>query len=70
LPYRMEASIAKAWASEYYRQATWLATGIQGGVAYMEDHDMPLYYRWAKAAEVNLGDADFHREMIARELLD
>lgn len=70
LSYRMEASIAKAWASESYRQATWLATGIQGGVAYMEDHDMPLYYRWAKAAEINLGDADFHREVIARELLD
>lgn len=65
-----EASIAKAWASESYRQATWLSMGIQGGVAYMEDHDMPPYYRWAKAAEINLGDADFHREMIARELLD
>jgi len=70
LPYRMEASIAKAWASESYRQATWLSTGIQGGVAFMEDHDMPLYYRWAKAAEINLGDADLHREMIAGELLD
>jgi alkylation response protein AidB-like acyl-CoA dehydrogenase len=70
LPYRTEASIAKAWASESYRQATWLATEVQGGVAYIEDHDMPLYYRWAKAAEINLGDADFHREMIARELLD
>ena len=70
LSYVVEASIAKAWASEHYRQANWLATGIQGGVAYIEDHDMPLYYRWAKAAEINLGDADFHREMIARELLD
>jgi alkylation response protein AidB-like acyl-CoA dehydrogenase len=66
--YVMEAAIAKAWASECYRQATWLAMGIQGGVAFIEEHDMPLYYRWAKAAETTFGDAEFHREIIAREL--
>jgi len=68
--YLMEAAIAKAWASESYRQATWLAMEIQGGVAFMEDHDMPLYYRWAKAAETTFGDAEFHREIVARELFD
>ena len=49
-----------------------LATGqqIHSDVAYMADHDMPLYYRRAKAAEAILGDADTHREIIARELLD
>jgi alkylation response protein AidB-like acyl-CoA dehydrogenase len=66
--YGMEAAVAKAWASECYRQATWLAMGIQGGVAFIEEHDMPLYYRWAKAAETTFGDAEFHREIIAREL--
>jgi alkylation response protein AidB-like acyl-CoA dehydrogenase len=67
---KAEVSMAKAWASESYTQATWLGMQIQGGVAYIEDHDMPLYYRRAKATEVTLGDADIHREMIARELLD
>jgi alkylation response protein AidB-like acyl-CoA dehydrogenase len=70
LSYVTEAAIAKAWASESYRQATWLAMEIQGGVAFIEDHDMPLYYRWAKAAETTFGDADFHREIIARILCE
>jgi alkylation response protein AidB-like acyl-CoA dehydrogenase len=68
--YAMEAAIAKAWASESYREATWLAMEIQGGVAFIEEHDMPLYYRWAKAAETMFGDAEFHRERVARELVD
>jgi alkylation response protein AidB-like acyl-CoA dehydrogenase len=70
LPCTMEVSMAKAWASESYRQATWWGMQIHGGVGYIEDHDMPLYYRWAKAAEVTLGDLDIHQEMIAQELLD
>lgn len=70
LPCGLEVSMAKAFASETYRQATWLGTQIQGGVSFTAEHDMPLYYRRAKAAEVALGDAEHHREMIARELLD
>jgi len=66
--YEMEAAIAKASASECYRHATWLAMQIQGGIAFIEEHDMPLYYRWAKAAETSFGDADFHREIIAGQL--
>jgi len=43
---------------------------IQGGVAFMEDHELPLYYRKAKALEVMQGDPDAHREMVARQILD
>lgn len=64
-----EVSMAKAWASESYRQATWLGMEINGGVASIEDHDISLHYRQAKAAEAMLGDADFHREIIASEVL-
>jgi alkylation response protein AidB-like acyl-CoA dehydrogenase len=70
LPCAAEASMAKAFASECYTQITQLGMLIHGGVGFMEDHDLPLYYWRAKAAEVMLGDADYHREMIARELLD
>jgi alkylation response protein AidB-like acyl-CoA dehydrogenase len=70
LPCAMEVSMAKSFASECYTQITQLGMMIHGGVGFMEDHDLPLYYRRAKAAEVMLGDADFHREKIARELLD
>jgi len=69
LPCAVEVSMAKSFASECYTQTTQLGMLIHGGVGFMEDHDLPLYYRRAKAAEVILGDADFHREMIAEELL-
>jgi alkylation response protein AidB-like acyl-CoA dehydrogenase len=70
LPCAMEVSMAKSFASECYTQTTQLGMLIHGGVGFMEDHDLPLYYRRAKATEVLLGDADLHREKIARELLD
>lgn len=70
LPCAAEVSMAKSFASECYTETTQLGMLIHGGVGFMEDHDLPLYYRRAKAAEVMLGDADHHREMIARELLD
>ena len=50
--------------------ASFTAVGEQifGGVGFMEDHDMPLYFKRAKAAEVTLGDSNFHREIVARQL--
>ena len=65
-----EVSMAKAFVSECYTQVTQLGMMIHGGVGFMEDHELPLYYRRAKAAEVVLGDPDSHREMIAKEILD
>jgi len=68
LPCTMEIHMAKAWASEAYRRVTALGQQIFGGVGFIEDHDMPLYFRRAKAAEVTLGDGNFHRERVARQL--
>ncbi len=68
LPYAMEASMAKAWVSDAYKRVTKLGHQSMGGVSLMEDHDMPLYSKRAKAAELTLGDADFHREVVAQEL--
>jgi len=65
-----EVSMAKAFTSECYTQTTQLGMMIHGGVGFMEDHDLTLYYRKAKAMEIMLGDADYHREMIAGEILD
>ena len=70
LPCAMEVSMAKSWVSRSYQQATRQGTQIHGGVSYDLEHDMPLYYKWAKAAEAILGDANFHQQMIARELID
>lgn len=68
LPCWMEIHMAKAWVSDAYRRVTALGQQIFGGVGFIEDHDMPLYFRRAKAAEVTLGDGNFHREWVAREL--
>ena len=34
------------------------------------ENDLHLYYRRAKASETTLGDATFHRERIARLVID
>jgi alkylation response protein AidB-like acyl-CoA dehydrogenase len=66
----VDVSIAKSCASESYRQVTWYGMQIHGGVGAMVDHEMSLFYRRAKAAEVTLGDAAIHQEIIAASLLD
>ncbi len=68
LPCAMQVSIAKAWVSEAYRRVTALGHQIHGGIGFCEDHDMPLYYKRAKAGEVTFGDADYHREIVAQQL--
>jgi len=64
-----EVAMAKAWTSDAYRKVTLLGHQCIGGVGYMEDHDLPLYSKRAKADEIAFGDADFHRDIIAQELL-
>jgi len=68
LPYSREAAMAKAWVSDAYKRVAKLGHQSMGGVSVIEDHDMPLYSKRAKAAELTLGDADFHREAVAGEL--
>ena len=64
----MEVSMAKAWTSEAYRRVTLLGHQIHGGIGFCIDHDMPLYFKRAKAAEPTFGDPDWHREKVAQEL--
>jgi alkylation response protein AidB-like acyl-CoA dehydrogenase len=63
-----EIAMAKAWVSDAYRKVTLLGHQCIGGVGFMEDHDLPLYSKRAKACEVAFGDTDFHRELVAQEL--
>jgi alkylation response protein AidB-like acyl-CoA dehydrogenase len=64
------ASIAKAWCSDaYFFNA---GTGIQlhGGVGFTWEYDIQLYFKRAKSSETFLGNGAFHRERLARQLLD
>ncbi|MEE8541319.1 MAG: acyl-CoA dehydrogenase [Desulfobacterales bacterium] len=67
-PFQKEASMCKAYVSDAYRRLVALAHQVMGGVAYMEEHDLGLYFKRAKAAELFFGDADCHREIVAQEM--
>lgn len=68
LPYATEVAMAKAWVSDAYKRITALGHQCFGGMAYMEDHDMHLYLKQAKTAELAYGDADVQRELLAQAL--
>lgn len=68
LPCSKEVSAAKAWVSEACQRVMALGHQIHGGIGATMDHDMQLYSRRAKAAELALGDANFHRELVAQDI--
>ncbi len=65
---RKEIAMAKARASDAARRVSLLGTKIHGGICITVEHDMQLYFRKAKAAEIAFGDGDFQREVVAREM--
>jgi len=67
---RTAISVAKAYASEAYRDAGNKSIQVQGGMGFTWENDAHLYYRRAKASEIAFGDAAYHRERIAQSLID
>ncbi|MFC1968366.1 acyl-CoA dehydrogenase family protein [Chloroflexota bacterium] len=67
LPCASEVSTAKAWVSEACRRVDLTGHQIHGGIGFTKDHDIQLYFRRAKAAELAFGDARFHREVVANQ---
>ncbi len=68
LPFEKAASMCKAWVSDSYRKLVMLGHQVMGGVGFMEEFDLQLYFKHAKASELIFGDADFHRELVAQEM--
>jgi alkylation response protein AidB-like acyl-CoA dehydrogenase len=68
LPCDKEISMAKAWVSEACRRVDGLGHQVHGGIGFTKEHDMQLFFRRAKQAELFFGDADFHREKVAQEI--
>ena len=64
-PYEQQAAIAKALCSQAYGRVVALGHQVIGGVSYCLDHDMPLYFRHARSAEVELGDEEFFKKIVA-----
>jgi len=63
-----EASLAKAYINEVYKDVGQWAIRLHGGIATSYDHDIPLYYRRSKAADTAFGSTDFHRELVAQQI--
>ena len=65
LPSETEVATAKAWVSEAYQRVCALGHQCHGAIGFTKEHNMQLYSRRAKAAELAFGDADLHLEKVA-----
>jgi alkylation response protein AidB-like acyl-CoA dehydrogenase len=64
----LAASMAKAYVSDAYRKVAGDGIQVHGGIGFTWEHDLHLYFKRAKSSEVTLGDATFHRELVAQAL--
>ena len=60
----------RSYASEAYRECGNRAIQVHGGMGFTWENDCHLYYRRAKASELAFGDALYHRERIAKLIVD
>jgi len=63
-PFQVVLAAAKAWVSDSVKEIAALGHQVQGGSAFMEEHDMPLFSRRAAAAAVTFGDSAYHRKKV------
>jgi alkylation response protein AidB-like acyl-CoA dehydrogenase len=68
LPCTKEVAVAKAWVGQASQRVFALAHQIHGAIGVTIEHELHYYTRRAKAAELAFGDADFYREIVAREM--
>ena len=66
LPAAQEVAMAKALINEGFKRIAASGVQIHGAIGFTEDHDLPLYFKRAKAWEINLGNTDFHLDKIAK----
>ncbi len=68
VPCDMEISMAKAWCSDTYRNATQVSHQIHGGVGFTEEFNIGLFFKHAKENELIFGHAAQHRITIADQI--
>jgi 3-oxocholest-4-en-26-oyl-CoA dehydrogenase beta subunit len=64
----LQVASAKGWISEAYKRISALGHQIGAATAYIVEHDMTLFSRRAKGAEIAFGDAAYHRQLVARAM--
>ena len=68
LPFKVEASVAKLYASEAAVTAAREAIQIHGGYGFMDEFAVSRFYRDAKVLEIGEGSSEIQRLLIARDL--
>ncbi|MED5260970.1 MAG: acyl-CoA dehydrogenase family protein [Myxococcota bacterium] len=62
------ASVAQATASDAFFGCAGDAIQIFGGVGFTWEYDIQLYFKRARSSAVLLGDATYHRELVAQRI--
>ena len=70
LPATVEVSQAKSFCNEKCEAAVRSSQTIHGGIGFMMEFDLHLWYRRVSAWTMRLGTSFEHRERVARALLD
>jgi len=70
LPASVEVSQAKAFCNEKCEAAVRQSQSIHGGIGFMMEFDLQLWFRRVSAWTMRLGTAFEHRARIARALID
>jgi alkylation response protein AidB-like acyl-CoA dehydrogenase len=67
---KLAVSVAKAYCSDAAREVGNRGMQVHGGIGFTWEHHLHLYYKRAKASEIVFGDANYHREEIAKAVID
>ncbi|MGE0130877.1 MAG: acyl-CoA dehydrogenase family protein [Blastocatellales bacterium] len=67
---KLAVSVAKAFCSDAAREVGNRGVQLHGGIGFTWEHNLQLYYKRAKSSEIMFGDANHHREEVARKVVD
>ncbi len=67
---KLAVSVAKTYCSDAAREVGNRGAQLHGGIGFTWEHNLQLYYKRAKSSEIMFGDAIYHREEIARKVVD
>jgi len=62
----LAVSMAKAHCGDSYRFMTNHSVQIHGGIGFTWDHDLHFYFKRARSSDTAFGDANYHRELLAK----
>ena len=67
--FKLEASMAKLYASEVSQRATNAAVQVHGGYGYVEEYKVERFLREAKLTEIGEGTSQIQRPVSGRAVL-